>query len=96
LALTYQDEREFIVSFQGEKVGKFRTDLVIEEQVIVELKAVEGRMPKVFESQVISYLKASGLNVGLLVNFGNRSCDVRRLMVSSPKPSALSCSGDSP
>ena len=80
LELKYEQEKEFGVLFQGEKVGKFRADLVIEDKVIVELKALEGRMPKVFESQVISYLKASGLNVGLLVNFGNRSCEVRRLM----------------
>jgi GxxExxY protein len=80
LELDYQAEKEFEVSFQGEKVGKFRTDLVVEDKVIVELKALEGRMPRVFESQVISYLKASGLNVGLLVNFGNRSCEIRRLM----------------
>jgi GxxExxY protein len=82
LELNYQEEKEFWVSFQGENVGKFRADLVIEDKVIVELKAIEGRMPKVFESQVISYLKASGLNVGLLVNFGNRRCEVRRLMTS--------------
>jgi len=80
LELDYQEEKEFAVSFQGEKIGKFRTDLVVEDRVIVELKALEGRMPKIFESQVISYLKASGLSVGLLVNFGNRSCEVRRLM----------------
>ena len=82
LELNYQEEKEFLVLFQGEEVGKFRADLVIEGKVIVELKAIEGRMPKVFESQVVSYLKASGLNVGLLVNFGNRRCEVRRLMTS--------------
>jgi GxxExxY protein len=82
LELDYEEEKEFSVSFQQEKVGKFRTDLVIENKVILELKAVAGRMPKVFEAQVISYLKAAGLKVGLLVNFGNRSCEVRRLMVS--------------
>ena len=82
LELNYQEEKEFAVLFRGEKIGKFRTDLVVEDKVIVELKALEGKMPRVFESQVISYLKASGLNVGLLVNFGNRSCEVRRLMNS--------------
>ena len=80
--LNYEEEKEFGVSFQGERIGKFRTDLIIEDKVIVELKALEGRMPRIFESQVISYLKASGLNVGLLVNFGNRSCEIRRLMNS--------------
>ncbi|MBM3119885.1 MAG: GxxExxY protein [Chloroflexi bacterium] len=80
LELKYEEEKEFEVSFQGEKIGKFRTDLVVENKVIVELKALEVRIPKIFESQVISYLKASGLSVGLLVNFGNRSCEIRRLM----------------
>jgi GxxExxY protein len=78
--LQYVTEKEFTVKYQNHNVGKFRVDLLVEDKVIVELKAVEGKMPKIFESQVISYLKASGLKVGLLINFGNRSCDVRRLM----------------
>lgn len=82
LGLAYQEEKEFEVSFDKEKIGKFRVDFVVENKVIVEIKSVEGRMPKIFESQVISYLKASGLKVGLLVNFGNRSCQIRRLMKS--------------
>ena len=80
--LEYEEEKEFSVSYNGEKVGKFRVDLVIEAKVIVELKAIEGRMPKIFESQLISYLKAANFKVGLLINFGNRSCHIRRLMVS--------------
>ena len=82
MGLEYEEEKEFSVSYQVEKVGKFRVDLVIENKVIVELKAIEGRMPKIFESQVISYLKASGYKVGLLINFGNRSCHIRRLMLA--------------
>jgi GxxExxY protein len=82
--LNYEEEKEFSVSFQEEVIGKFRVDLVVEDRVVVELKAIEGRMPKIFESQVISYLKVSGLSVGLLVNFGNRRCEIRRLMVSLP------------
>ena len=84
LELNYEEEKEFSVSFQEEVIGKFRVDLVVEDRVVVELKAIEGRMPKIFESQVISYLKVSGLSVGLLVNFGNRRCEIRRLMVSLP------------
>ncbi len=70
--------------FNQKEVGKFRVDFLIDDKVILEVKSVEGRLPKIFESQVISYLKASNLDVGLLVNFGNRSCEVRRLM-TSPK-----------
>jgi GxxExxY protein len=78
--LQFITEKEFIVQYEGKSVGKFRADLVVENAVIVELKALEGKMPKIFESQIISYLKASDIKVGLLVNFGNRSCEVRRLM----------------
>lgn len=85
LELNYQEEKEFWVSFQGENIGKFRADLIVENRVIVEIKALESRMSRIFESQVISYLKASGLNVGLLVNFGNRRCEVRRLMVGDDR-----------
>jgi len=74
-------EKEFTVQYNNQNIGKFRVDFLIEDKVIVEIKAVEGKMPKIFESQVISYLKASGIKVGLLVNFGNRKCEVRRLMI---------------
>jgi GxxExxY protein len=62
-------------------VGNLKVDLLVEDRVIVEIKALTGDIPKVFESQVISYLKVTGLNVGLLINFGNKSCQVRRLML---------------
>ena len=75
-------KKEFPVYFQSKAIGKFRADLVVENRVIVELKALEGGLPKIFESQVISYLKASKLKVGLLINFGSRRCRVRRLMLS--------------
>ena len=65
LELHYQEEKEFWVSFQGEKIGKFRADLVVEDEVIVELKAFEGRMPKIFESQVISYSKSFWFECGI-------------------------------
>ena len=79
--LKYQTEKSFNVLFHGEDVGKLRLDLVIEDKVIVEIKTLIGNIPTVFELQVLSYLKASGYRAGLLINFGNKSCQVRRLMV---------------
>lgn len=79
--LDFYAEKEYWISFDDEKVGKFRADLVVRDKVIVEIKAIEGKLPKIFESQVISYLKASGLKIGLLVNFGTRRCRIRRLML---------------
>ena len=80
--IDYEADKQYWVSFDKQKVGKFRVDFLIEQQVILELKAIEGRLPKIFESQVVSYLKAAGLTVGLLVNFGNRRCAIRRLILS--------------
>lgn len=79
--LKYETEREFSVSFDSIKVGKFRADFVINNSVIVELKSLEGNIPKIYESQIISYLRASGLSTGLLINFGNLKCQIRRLML---------------
>ncbi|GAI28341.1 unnamed protein product [marine sediment metagenome] len=79
--LKYETEREFSVSFDSIKVGKFRADFVINNSVIVELRSLEGNIPKIYESQIISYLKASGLSTGLLINFVNLKCQIRRLML---------------
>ena len=57
------------VSFRGCLVGVFRADLVVEERVIVELKTSEG-ISKAHEAQVLHYLRASAMEVGLVMNFG--------------------------
>ncbi|MEJ6982238.1 GxxExxY protein [Pedobacter sp. P351] len=67
--------------FDSKQVGKFRCDLLIENSVIVELKSVTGYQPKLFQNQLISYLKASKIKTGLLINFGNTSCEIKRLSV---------------
>lgn len=78
--LRYQTEKEFPVFYQGNKIGSFRTDLLVEDRVIVEIKSLAGNIPMIFEYQLISYLKASRLRVGLLINFGNKSCQVKRMV----------------
>ena len=78
--LKYQTEKNFNVLFRGQDIGRLRLDLIIEDKVIVEIKALTGSIPIVFELQVLSYLKASGYKIGLLINFGNKSCQIRRLM----------------
>ena len=67
--LSFVAEKEFVVFYKEQPVGKFRCDLFVEEQVIVELKSVTGYIPKLFHSQVLSYLKASKVKTGLLINF---------------------------
>ncbi|MDQ7948779.1 MAG: GxxExxY protein [Pedobacter sp.] len=79
--LSFQVEKQFDVIFENVVVGKFRCDLFIENKVIVELKSIVGYQPKLFQSQLISYLKASRIKTGLLINFGNSSCEIKRLSV---------------
>ena len=63
--------------FRGRVVGDFVADLLVEGNLIVELKAVSNLLP-VHETQLVSYLKATGFDVGLLINFGAGSLQVKR------------------
>lgn len=66
------------VNFRGEPVGQFFADLLVSGEIIVELKAVKSLAPEHL-AQVVNYLKATGLETALLVNFGNRKIEYRRL-----------------
>jgi GxxExxY protein len=66
------------VSFRGQDVGQFYGDILVEDVVLIELKAVTALMPE-HKAQMINYLKATGIDVGLLVNFGNPKLEYRRL-----------------
>ena len=57
------------VMFRGEVVGEFRQDIVVERAVILELKAASA-IDSVHEAQLLNYLRATALEVGLLLNFG--------------------------
>ncbi|HNT78160.1 MAG TPA: GxxExxY protein [Anaerolineae bacterium] len=67
----------FAVEFHGQPVGEFRVDILADEAVIVELKALEN-MPNKCEQQLIMYLAASGREIGLLLNFGKVSLEHSR------------------
>ncbi len=66
------------VSFRGQPVGEFYADLLVERRVLVELKAVAALLPE-HQAQLINYLKATDLEVGLLVNFGSPRVQYKRL-----------------
>lgn len=66
------------VKFRNVVVGDFYADLLVEDKVVVELKAVKDLAPE-HQAQVINYLKATGIEVGLLVNFGNPRLQYKRL-----------------
>ena len=78
--LRYESEKEFEVFFQNKKIGSFRADLAVQNEVIVEIKSLPGNLPLLFQHQLISYLKASDIHIGLLINFGNKSCQIKRVV----------------
>ena len=65
------------VMFRGECVGDFYADIFVEEKVIVELKAIKAIAPE-HQAQIINYLNATGVEVGLLINFGNPKLEYKR------------------
>ena len=78
--LTFEVEKEFHLYFKEKQVGKFRCDFFIENRGIVEIKSFAGvYIPLLFQKQLLSYLKASKVKTGLLINFGNVSCSIKRL-----------------
>ncbi|MEQ9328418.1 MAG: GxxExxY protein [Rhodospirillales bacterium] len=73
-------EVEFPVFYKEREIGRYVSDLVVEDCVIVEVKAVSD-LNDAHLGQVVNYLKASGLKVGLLVNFGQPRVQYRRVVV---------------
>ncbi|MFN0039201.1 MAG: GxxExxY protein [Burkholderiales bacterium] len=80
--LQVRRQMELPVLYKGKRLeGGYRVDLVVENLVIVEIKAVERLLP-LFESQLLTYLKLSGMKLGLLINFNSSvvSNSVRRVV----------------
>jgi GxxExxY protein len=75
--IPYRSEVSFSLFHRGVNIGDYRADLIVDSRVIVECKAVEKILP-VHVAQVVTYLKATGLNTGLIFNFGPKP-DVRRV-----------------
>jgi GxxExxY protein len=68
------------VFYKDNMVGEYFADIIVENQVIVELKAVE-RIKKVHQAQLLNYLKATGIKVGLLVNMRYPKAEIKRMVL---------------
>lgn len=80
--IPFQREVKLKLNYKGQQLeAKYSVDFVCYDEVIVELKAL-ARLCGTEESQVINYLKATGLEVGLLLNFGTRSLEHRRFVLT--------------
>jgi GxxExxY protein len=77
--IPYEVEKSILIRYRGDVIDEYHLDLVIDGKIIVELKAVSEIHPR-FEAQLLSYLKASGLRLGYLVNFGSDRLFMKRLL----------------
>jgi GxxExxY protein len=68
------------VKYKGQSVGEYFSDLLVEDSVIVELKTAE-RIEKIHEAQLLNYLKATGIQVGLLANFRHPKAEIKRFVL---------------
>lgn len=86
--IPFEREKVFTVTYKGKPLSKeFRADFVCFNQIIVELKAV-SEFAEEHYAQVYNYLKASGLQLGLLINFGKTSLDYKRIPATRKFPYA--------
>jgi GxxExxY protein len=75
--IAFERETDLQVTYRSQTVGQFRADFVIEGSVVVEIKAVEA-LNSAHEVQLVNYLTATGIDIGLLINFGSKSLQVKR------------------
>ncbi|NVM25489.1 MAG: GxxExxY protein [Desulfobacterales bacterium] len=67
------------ISYKGDTIPFYLPNILVDDKVIVDLRAHEGYNPR-YESQMINYLKATGIRVGLIINFGRDGCKPRRFV----------------
>ncbi len=70
-------QKPIVVHYDGEIVGQYIADVLVEDSIILELKSVKT-IAKAHEVQLVNYLVATGKNVGLLINFGEQKVEVKR------------------
>jgi len=75
--LNVESQKPITVLYEGETVGEFMADIVVEDTIILELKSVR-QVAKAHEAQLVNYLVATGKPVGLIINFGEYKVDVKR------------------
>ena len=69
--LNVEQQKELNIFYKDNIVGRFRTDLIVDDKVIIELKAVSN-ISKIHEIQLVNYLKGTNIKVELIVNFGEK------------------------
>ena len=77
--LKYQAQKPIIVNYKGFNIGEYVADIVVENKLLLELKAL-STFSSSHDAQVMNYLKATNLSVGLLLNFGRPKLAIKRIV----------------
>ena len=87
--IAYARQRPMCVLYKRQKVKEYICDFLVEEKVLIEQKAIKP-LTATEESQLLNYLKGTGLQLGLLINFGESSLNYKRFIKTNPRQSAES------
>lgn len=77
--LKAESQVKIVVGYKGNNVGEYFADIIVENSIILEIKAVE-RLSKVHVAQILNYLKATGYQVGMLINFTYPKAEIKRFV----------------
>ncbi|MDD2580821.1 MAG: GxxExxY protein [Desulfuromonadaceae bacterium] len=78
--ITAEAQKPLVVQYKGIEVGCYCADIVVNSQILLELKVVETFI-KAHEAQVLNYLNATGLELGILINFGKERVESKRFVL---------------
>jgi GxxExxY protein len=76
--IVFERQKETVVHYKGRTVGTHRLDLVVDDKIVLELKAVSA-LTDAFKRQTLSYLRATGAKLGILINFGTPRVEYTRI-----------------
>lgn len=79
--LAARPQAQIVVSYKGQPVGMYYADILVDDKVICEIKATQS-LTSAHEAQLLHYLKATGMRLGLLLNFGASKVQVKRIVRS--------------
>jgi GxxExxY protein len=84
LGLKAENQVPITVHYKDNVVGEYIADILVEERVILELKTVET-LENIHEAQLLNYLRATGVQVGILVNFRHTKAEIKRMVIDLPE-----------
>ncbi len=74
-----EQQKEIAIDYYGKNIGNYIADILVDEKVIIELKTVD-KLTDIHSAQIINYLKATRVKIGLLINFKNSKLEYKRFI----------------